>query len=250
LGRRAGRHQPLADRGLDYLLAAARESGARTFIAQSYSGWPNQSRGGPVKTEEDPLDTDPPQSMAKTLNAIRTLESSVVSADGLTGIVLRYGAFYGPGTSIAPGGAIVEAVRRRQFPIVGSGQGIWSFIHVEDVAAATSLAIEATPPRGVYNIVDDEPAPVSVWLPELAQAIGAPKPRHVPAWIGRFFIGEAGVVLMTQIRGSSNAKAKRLLHWKPHYPTWREGFVGAGSEPFLGSRPTSSPPNTSKRHAA
>jgi nucleoside-diphosphate-sugar epimerase len=204
----------LRTEGTDHLLAAAFEAGAQRFVAQSYTGWPNERQGGRVKTEEDPLDANPPKSMTKTLEAIRRLETSVISASGLTGIVVRYGALYGPGTAIASGGEIEEAVRRRRFPIVGGGTGVWSFIHVDDAVSATMLAIEHGP-SGVYNIVDDEPAEVSEWLPGLAQAIGAPTPHGLPGWIGRLVIGEAGVSMMTKARGSSNAKAKRVLNWQP-----------------------------------
>ena len=207
----------------DHLLEGARSTGARRFIAQSYAGWPYAREGGPVKTERDPLDPNPPQQMRRTLDAIRYLEDQVVGATELDGIALRYGALYGPGTSIALGGDIVEMVRGRRFPVVADGAGIWSFIHIEDAAAATLAAAERGT-SGVYNIVDDEPAPVSVWLPELAKAVGAKPPRHLPAWVAGLVVGEVGISLMTRIRGASNAKAKRELGWKPRYPTWREGF--------------------------
>lgn len=213
----------LRTEGIENLLAAARAAGARRFVAQSYTGWPNAREGGRVKTEEDPLDPTPPREMARTLDAIRFLERTVAGATDLAGIALRYGAFYGPGTGIAPGGPLVEMVRRRKFPIVGGGTGVWSFIHIADVAEATRIAIEGGP-GGVYNIVDDEPAEVSVWLPALAQAIGAPPPYRVPAWVGRLAVGQGGVWIMTQQRGSSNAKAKRRLGWQPAYASWREGF--------------------------
>jgi nucleoside-diphosphate-sugar epimerase len=161
--------------------------------------------------------------MKKTLDSIRQLETSVMSASILEGIVLRYGNFYGPGTSIGPGGEIVELVRQRKFPVFGNGAGIWPFVHIDDVAYATRTAIEGGP-TGIYNIVDDEPAAVSVWLPELARIIGAKAPYHLPAWIGRLAIGEAGMSMMTKSRGASNAKAKNLLMWKPIYASWRDGF--------------------------
>jgi 2-alkyl-3-oxoalkanoate reductase len=214
----------LRTQGTDFLLAAAKASGAKRFIAQSYSGWPNSRQGGPVKTEADPLDPNPPKSMSKTLAAIQRLENTVSGASDIDGLVLRYGAFYGPGTAISPGGTIFEAVRSRRFPIIGGGTGVWSFIHVEDVAHATLLAIQGGP-SGVYNIVDDEPAPVSEWLPELAAAIGVARPFHLPAWIGQLLIGEAGLSMMRDVRGSANGKAKRLLNWQPKYATWREGFL-------------------------
>lgn len=213
----------LRGQGLDYLLAAARMNGARRFIAQSFTGWPNIREGGRVKAEHDPLDPSPPRTMARTLDAIRHVERVVPGASGIEGIVLRYGSFYGPGTAFAPGGEIFEAVRKRRFPVVGSGAGVWSFIHVDDVAATTAIAIEGVPP-GVYNIVDDEPAEVATWLPELARVIGAKPPRHIPAWIGRILVGEAGIAMMTESRGSSNEKAKRILKWQPRYQSWREGF--------------------------
>ena len=213
----------LRTEGTQHLLAAALDAGATRFIAQSYTGWPNNHDGSRIKTEDDPLDPNPPEGLRRTLNAIRRLEQMVRDAKGITGIILRYGSFYGPGTSIASGGYVYEMLRKRSFPVVGGGAGVWSFIHIDDAAAATRLAIESGP-SGIYNIVDDEPAEVSVWLPELARIIGAKPPMRVPKWIARFAIGEAGVLMMTQIRGSSNARAKRVLGWKPLYATWRKGF--------------------------
>jgi len=209
--------------GTEYLLAAGRAAGARRFVAQSYTGWPNVREGGPVKTEDDPLDPHPPQTMRETLEAIRQLETMVSGAPGMTGIVLRYGSFYGPGTSIAADGDIVGLVRRRMFPIFGDGAGVWSFTHIDDAANATRLAIDYGR-SGLFNVVDDEPATVSVWLPVLARTIGAKPPYHIPAWLGRLVIGEAGMSMMTKARGSSNAKAKRALGWHPIYATWRDGF--------------------------
>ncbi|HZD78472.1 MAG TPA: NAD(P)-dependent oxidoreductase [Actinomycetota bacterium] len=211
----------LRTEGTDRLLAAASAAGVRRIVAQSYAAWPYEKRGGWVKTEDDPLDDRPPAGFRRTLEAIRHLESAVLGA-GMEGVVLRYGAFYGPGTSLAEGGPMLEPVRRRRFPIVGSGQGTWSFLHIDDAAGATAIAVERG--TGVYNITDDEPAAVRAWLPVLAEAIGARPPRRVPAWLARLLIGEAGVSLMTQIRGASNAKAKRELGWKPVVPTWRQGF--------------------------
>jgi nucleoside-diphosphate-sugar epimerase len=210
----------LRTEGTDHLLAAAQAAGARRFVAQSFAGWPYARVGGPVKTEDDPLDPDPPAAMRGTVEAIRHLERAVLGADGVEGIVLRYGGFYGPGTGL---GAMLDEVRRRRFPIVGKGTGMWSFVHMEDVAGATLAAVERGAP-GVYNVVDDEPAPVSEWLPYLAEAIGAKPPRRVPAFVGRLVAGEAAVSLMTQARGASNEKAKRELGWQPIYPSWREGF--------------------------
>jgi nucleoside-diphosphate-sugar epimerase len=213
----------LRTEGTDHLLAAARAAGARRFVAQSFAGWPYAREGGPAKSEDEPLDPNPPEAMRRTLDAIRYLESTVVEAHGIEGLALRYGGFYGPETSIAEGGEHWKAVQRRRFPIVGSGAGVWSFVHIDDAAAATMAALEHGRP-GVYNIVDDDPAPVSEWLPALAAVIGAKPPRRLPAWVGRLAAGEAGVVMMTEIRGASNAKAKRELSWTLQHPSWREGF--------------------------
>jgi nucleoside-diphosphate-sugar epimerase len=217
----------LRTEGTDNLLAAGRAVGVKRFIAQSVGAYGMYRRtGGPVKTEEDPLDPTPVPAMRGTLAAVRHLEEAVLGADWTEGIVLRYGAFYGPGTSIAPGEAQFEMVRKRKYPVVGSGGGVWSFIHVADAADATVAAIERGH-RGVYNVVDDDPAPVAEWLPALAQQLGAKKPMRVPRLVGRMFAGEAGVVMMTDIRGASNAKAKRELEWQPGHPTWRQGFAAA-----------------------
>jgi nucleoside-diphosphate-sugar epimerase len=213
----------LRTEGTDHLLAAARAAGARRLIAQSYAGWPFAREGGPVKDETAPLDPDPPRHQRASLAAIRELEGAVTGASDLEGVVLRYGGFYGPGTSLGLGGEHVEAIRARKFPVVGSGAGIWSFTHIDDAAAATVLALDHGAP-GIYNIVDDEPAAVSEWLPEVARILGAPAPRHVPAWVGRLAAGEVGVSAMTRIRGASNAKAKRELGFRPRYPSWRDGF--------------------------
>jgi nucleoside-diphosphate-sugar epimerase len=212
----------------DHLLAAGRASGVRRFIAQSYAGWPFARTGGPVKTEDDPLDPTPPDAMRRTLDAVRYLESAVTGADSIEGLVLRYGGFYGPGTSLSPaGGEQVELLRRRKFPVVGDG-GVWSFIHIEDAAEATVAAVTRGRP-GIYNIVDDEPAPVAQWLPAAASAVGAPPPRHVPRWLGRIVAGEAATVMMTEVRGASNEKAKRELGWQPKHASWREGFAQAAA---------------------
>jgi nucleoside-diphosphate-sugar epimerase len=208
----------------DTLLAAGRRAGARRFIAQSFCGWPFARVGGPVKTEEDPLDPNPPAAFSRTLAAIRYLEDAVRRAEGLEALALRYGFFYGPGTSIADDGSVVEVVRRRRLPIVGDGGGIWSFIHIGDAARATAAAISRGAP-GVYNVVDDDPAPVSAWLPALARAVGAKPPYRLPAWLVKPLIGEGGLSMMTQIRGGSNAKAKRELEWHPIFSSWRRGFV-------------------------
>jgi nucleoside-diphosphate-sugar epimerase len=215
----------LRTRGTDYLVRAAQRAGARRLIAQSYAGWSNVREGGPVKTEDDPLDPDPPKWVRRTLAAIRHVEAAVPAADGLEGVVLRYGALYAQGTGALSGEAL-DLIRKRRYPIVGDGDGVWSFIYTGDAASATVAALTRGA-RGTYNVVDDDPAPVREWLPHLAEVIGARPPRRVPAWVGRILAGEVPVVMMTQIRGSSNAKAKRELDWAPRYPSWREGFRDA-----------------------
>jgi nucleoside-diphosphate-sugar epimerase len=214
----------LRTEGTEHLLAAARAAGARRIVAQSFAGWPAVRSGGPVKTEADPFDPDPVPSMRATLDAIKRCEALVTESEGIEGIALRYGGFYGPGTGVAPGGDQLELVRKRRFPVVGDGTGVWSFIHVDDAVAATVAAIERGTP-GVYNVTDDAPAPVREWLPVLAAAAGAPAPRRVPRWLGRLAAGEAVVAMMTTIRGAANGKAKRELGWAPAHPTWREGFA-------------------------
>jgi nucleoside-diphosphate-sugar epimerase len=214
----------LRTEGTDHLLAAGRAIGLRRFVAQSYAGWPFAREGGAVKVEDDPLDPSPAGNMKETLAAIRHLEAAVTGADWTEGVVLRYGSFYGPGTSFASDGESLEQIRRRRFPVVGDGGGIWSFVHVADAADATVAAVEHGR-RGVYNVVDDEPAPVGEWLPAVAGALGAKRPRHVPRWVGRLAAGEAAAVMMTEMRGASNAKAKRELGWEPAHASWREGMV-------------------------
>ena len=216
----------LRSEGTDHLLSAGQAVGVRRFVAQSYAAFPYARTGGPVKSEQDPLDPTPAREMRETLAAIRHLEEAVLDARWTEGIVLRYGAFYGPGTSMAPDGEQSELVRRRKFPLVGDGGGVWSFIHVADAAEATVAAVEHGS-RGVYNVVDDDPAPVAEWLPALARTLGAKKPMRVPRFIGRLFAGETGVVMMTELRGASNAKAKRELAWRPAHPSWRQGFTAA-----------------------
>jgi nucleoside-diphosphate-sugar epimerase len=212
--------------GTDHLLAAGRAIGVKRFVAQSYAGWPFARTGGPVKSESDPLDPNPPDGLRNMLDAIRHLEDAVTGAAWTEGIVLRYGGFYGPGTSFSlrPDGEHIELIRKRKFPLVGDGAGVWSFIHIEDAAAATVAAIEHGE-RGIYNVVDDDPAPVAEWLPAAAKAIGAKPPRRLPRWLGRIAAGEAAAVMMTEVRGASNDKAKRELGWSPRYPSWREGFA-------------------------
>jgi nucleoside-diphosphate-sugar epimerase len=216
----------LRTEGTDYLLSAGHAVGVRRFVAQSNGAFPYARIGGPVKSEEDPLDPTPPREMRESWTAIRHLEEAVLGADWTEGIVLRYGGFYGPGTSLAPGAEQVELVRRRKLPLVGDGGGVWSFIHIADAAEATVAAIEHGS-RGVYNVVDDDPAPVAEWLPALAAELGAKKPMRVPRFIGRLFAGEYGVVMMTELRGASNAKAKRELAWRPAHPSWRQGLTAA-----------------------
>jgi nucleoside-diphosphate-sugar epimerase len=214
--------------GTHHLLAAAAAAGARRFIAQSYTGWSNIRAGTPVKTEDDPLDPHPPAAQRDTLAAITRLEQTVLAAPAMHPIVLRYGSLYGPGAS----DEMVAMIRKRRLPVIGDGAGIWSFLHVHDAASATVAALDRGEP-GVYNVVDDEPASVAKWLPFLAEAVGAKPPRRVPVWLGRLVAGEVGVSMMTQVRGSSNAKAKRSLDWRPAWPSWRQGFAdGLGqSEP-------------------
>src|SRR5262245_28110959 len=204
----------------DTLLNAARAVGSHRLIAQSYSAWPYARTGSWIKTETDPLISSPEPAMRETVGAIRHLESAVLGTAGVEGIVLRHGAFYGPGTSVGPGGSFLEEIRRRRVPIVGRGTGYWSFVHIDDAASATLAAVEGHEP-GVYNVTDDEPAPVSDWLPFLAQTLGAPPPLRIPAWLARFAIGPHGVAMMTEIRGASNQKAKTVLGWKLRWPSWR-----------------------------
>jgi nucleoside-diphosphate-sugar epimerase len=217
--------------GTDHLLAAGRAIGVRRIIAQSYagSGMPFARTGGPVKTEDDPLDPSPPRDMRAAIAAIRHLEDAVTGADWTEGIVLRYGSFYGPGTSMTPGGEHFELIRARKLPIIGTGAGIWSFIHIDDATDATVAAIDRGR-RGIYNIVDDEPASVATWLPALAGALGAAPPRRVPRWLGRLIAGEGFTSMMTEVRGASNAKAKQDLGWTPRHESWREGFREAARE--------------------
>jgi 2-alkyl-3-oxoalkanoate reductase len=212
----------LRTEGTNYLLEATRAAGGRRLIAQSFGNWNYERTGTGPKGEEDPLDPKPPANQRRSIQAIRHLEQAVTGADGIEGVVLRYGNFYGPGTGFALDGDLVKLVRKRNLPIVGDGGGVWSFIHMDDAATATIAAIASAP--GVYNIVDDEPAPVAEWLPDLARAIEAKSPRRVPVWLGRLAIGEVGVSMMTHIRGASNAKAKREIGWTPIYKSWRDGF--------------------------
>ena len=225
--RAFARTNELRTRGNDYLLRAAELARAERLVAQSYTGWTNLREGGSVKDEDDPLDPNPPRTMQASLEAIAHLERRVTEPALLDGVVLRYGSLYGPGTGFST--TYVEQVRQRRLPLIGPGTGIWSFIHVDDAAAATALAVEGGS-RGVYNVVDDDPAPIADWLPYLAKVLGAKPPRRVPTWVGRVAGGEAIVSMSTRIRGSSNAKARRELRWVPRYRSWREGFREALSE--------------------
>jgi nucleoside-diphosphate-sugar epimerase len=215
----------LRTEGTEHLLDAARATGVERVLVQSYAGWPYARTGGPVKTEDDPFDPHPPKQMRSTLDAIRRQEEMVTAAGG---VALRYGGFYGPGTGMAPGGEQLEMVKARKFPLVGDSGGVWSFIQIEDAAAATLAALEHWTPGEVYNVVDDEPAPVREWLPGLAAAIGAPPPRKVPRWVARL-MGEHLVAMMCEVRGASNAKARAELDWAPRWTSWREGFAAMGA---------------------
>lgn len=208
----------LRTRGTDNLLAAAAEAGTRRVIAQSYAGAGPDKRPGPLKTEDDPPDWRPIRSAMQGPAAIAHVEKTV-PAQAREGLVLRYGGFYGPGAS----DVLVEVVRKRQVPVIGGGTGVWSFIEITDAAAATVAAVEAGAP-GIYNIVDDDPAPVAEWLPYLAEVAGAKPPLRVPAWLGRLLAGQFVVAQMTSSRGYSNEKAKKELGWEPRYASWREGF--------------------------
>jgi nucleoside-diphosphate-sugar epimerase len=224
----------LRTEGTDALLAAARETGVRRFVAQSFASLRYERAGGPVKTEDDPLEPAPLPSTRETSAAMQYLDDAVTAAGG---IALRYGMFYG-----AADDGLIEPIRKRQFPIVGDGGGVGSFIHLDDAAAATVLALEHDG-AGVFNIVDDEPAPVREWLPVLAGVLGAKPPRRVPRWLARLFAGDVAVMMGTEARGASNAKAKRELGWQPRHPTWRRGFAVAyaalsdGSAGRSGARP-------------
>jgi nucleoside-diphosphate-sugar epimerase len=209
----------LRTKGTDALLSAAREAGVRRFVAQSVAAFSRYAReGGPIKTEDDALDRSPAKTMRRAAHAMSYLEQAVTDFGG---IALRYGTFYG-----AANDGTVEPVRKRQFPIVGDGGGIWSWIHLDDAAAATVLALDHDGPA-IYNVVDDEPAAVREWLPVLAESLGAKPPRHLPVWLARVLAGEFVVVLSTEARGASNAKAKRELGWTLRYPSWRQGFPAA-----------------------
>jgi 2-alkyl-3-oxoalkanoate reductase len=213
----------LRTKGTDHLLAAGRAVGARRFVAQSFGAFRLAGTSGPVQSEADPPDPDARQ---PGLEAMLYLEQAVTTIEWGEGLVLRYGGFYGPGTgiSLAPDAVMTGPIRKRRFPIVGGGAGVWSFVHIEDAAAATAIAVERGQP-GVYNVVDDEPAPVRAWLPVLASALGAKPPRRIPRWLARLAAGEMTTLMMTEARGASNEKAKRELGWQPRYASWRQGFA-------------------------
>jgi nucleoside-diphosphate-sugar epimerase len=228
LDKTLARTNDLRTRGTDALLAAAREAGVRRFVAQSGAAFGRYARrGGPIKTEGDPIEPDPPDNARRTADALNHLERVVLDAGG---IALRYGVFYGGDND-----GTIEPVLKRRFPIVGGGGGIWSWIHLDDAAAATVLALERDGPA-IFNIADDEPAPVREWLPLLAEALGAKPPRHLPVWLARPLAGEAVVVMSTEARGASNANAKRELGWSLRYPSWREGFPATYSVMRLSDR--------------
>jgi nucleoside-diphosphate-sugar epimerase len=210
----------------DHLLAAGRAVGARRFVAQSFGAFRYARTGGPVQTEADPLDPNPPGALRPVVEALLHLEEAVTTIDWGEGLALRYGGFYGPGTGISldPHALMAGPIRKRRFPIVGDGGGVWSYVQIEDAAAATAIAIEHGPP-GIYYIVDDDPAPVRELLPVLASALGAKPPRRIPRWLGRLAAGEMATLMMTEVRGASNEKAKRELGWQLRYPSWRQGFV-------------------------
>jgi nucleoside-diphosphate-sugar epimerase len=217
----------LRTEGTDHLLAAGRAVGAQRFVAQSFAAFRFAGTGGPVQTETDPLDPDVPAAFRPALAAILHLEQAVTTIEWGEGLVLRYGGFYGPGTGIsaAADAQMTGPIRKRRFPLVGDGGGVWSFVHIEDAAAATAAAVEHGGP-GFYNVVDDEPAPVREWLPALASALGAKPPRRVPRWLARVAGGEMATAMMTNVRAAtSNEKAKRELGWKPRYASWRQGFA-------------------------
>jgi nucleoside-diphosphate-sugar epimerase len=215
LDRAFGPTNRLRTEGTDTLLAAAREAGVRRFVAQSFASYRYAREGGPVKTEDDPLDPAPPAMAVQTNAAMRHLDEAVAGAGG---VALRYGGFYGGSSD-----GLVKPVRKRQFPVIGAGDGISSFIHLDDAAAATVLALEHDV-AGIYNITDDEPAPMRDWLPALAAALGARPPRHAPLWLARLIAGKGAVMMAVGSRGASNAKAKRVLGWTLRYPSWRQGF--------------------------
>jgi nucleoside-diphosphate-sugar epimerase len=210
----------------DHLLAAGRAAGARRFVAQSFGAFRWARTSGPALTEADPIDPDPPAALRAAIVGVLHVEREVPAIEWGEGLVLRYGGCYGPGTAIsqAADAPMAAPIRKRLFPVIGGGRGVWSHVHIDDAAAATMLAVEHGQP-GIYNIVDDEPAPVREWLPVLASALDAKPPRRIPRWLGRLAAGEAATLMMTESRGLSNTKARRELGWEPRYPSWRQGFA-------------------------
>jgi len=210
--------------GTSHLLAASRQTGVKKIFVQSFAGWPFEQSEAAANSEEADFESRIPAKMRNSQRAIHAMEQSVLSGKLPVGVILRYGYFYGPGTSFDVEGDISKALRKRAFPIIGGGKAVWSLIHINDAAEATRLAIESAP-EGIYNIVDDKPSKLEDWLPGLARMQGGKPPMRMPAWLGRFFVGESGVYMMTQARGALNAKAKRVLGWSPVYPDWRAGFA-------------------------
>ena len=211
----------LRSEGTRHLVAAAREAGVRRVVAQSIAFAYAPTTPGSLHTEDEPLFLDSPKDFRRSAHALHDLETAVLGAGG---VVLRYGYFYGPGSSISRDGSMGEDLRRRRMPVVGSGGGVWSFIHVDDAARATLAAIREDVPSGAYNVVDDDPAPVREWLPALAEAVGAPRPMRVPTFIARLAAGSYGTAAMTTAQGASNARAKQRLGWSPQLASWRVGF--------------------------
>lgn len=223
--RMAAATNRLRTEGTDHLLAAACAVGVRVFVAQSNSLWMERT-GGPVADENGRIEPNPPADARAAVAALRHVEDAVTGITWADGIVLRYGSFYGPGTglSTAPDAVMTEQIRRRRFPIVGDGGGVWSLAHITDAASATVAAIERGRP-GIYHVADDDPAPVRDWLPYLARTLGARPPRRIPAWLARPLAGHGAVDMMTRARGISTDKTKRELGWRPRYPSWRTGFT-------------------------
>ena len=214
----------LRSEGTAYLLEAAQQNKVQKIVVQSFGGWPQQAGSAIANPEETPYARDLPARMQNSHRAIRQMEEMVLSAQSPVGVVLRYGFFYGPGTSLDSTASMIDVVRKGKFPVIGEGKGIWSFIQVEDAAEATRIAIEDAP-AGAYQITDDHPAAVSEWLPELARLLGAKPPKRIPVWLGKLAAGESTVFMMTRMRGAANDKAKRVLQWKPNYADWRQGFA-------------------------
>ncbi len=211
--------------GTRNLIEGARAAGARRFVCQSIA-FSYAPQPGRLHEESDPLFTEAPPPFGEATGAVAHMERAVLDATGMDGLILRYGWFYGPGTYYADDGAMAQDVRRRRFPVVGKGTGVFSFIHVDDAAAATVAAVRRGAP-GVYNVVDDDPAPLREWLPVYARAIGAKPPRRVPLWLARLIAGGFVATMSTTLRGASNAKARRELGWEPRWTSWREGFRAA-----------------------